>query len=83
MLYLVNYILPDYTNKEAHFYFLLCMRGSQTLEYLVHDSKNMQDLGTREPKFPDGWRGESVALFTNLIEGEDEANVIKLPSHQI
>jgi hypothetical protein len=31
MLYLVNYILHHYTNKEAHFYFLLCMRGYQKL----------------------------------------------------
>ncbi|PVH91888.1 hypothetical protein DM02DRAFT_544896, partial [Periconia macrospinosa] len=149
MLYLVNHILRDYTDKEAHFYFLLCMRGYQnlartipwisgvvqgivtiavqlgttlpedalklieeiksegnhideymstcpidlypstadtstaTLEHLVHDFKNMQDLGTREPEAPEGWRGDSVALFTTLLEGEDEANATKLPSHQM
>ncbi|KAK5311853.1 hypothetical protein LTR93_011561 [Exophiala xenobiotica] len=31
MLYLVNHILQDYSTKEAHFYFLLCMRGYQHL----------------------------------------------------
>ncbi|PVH99956.1 hypothetical protein DM02DRAFT_563840, partial [Periconia macrospinosa] len=31
MLYLINYILHHHTNKEAHFYFLLCMRGYQNL----------------------------------------------------
>ena len=31
MLYLINYILHDYTSKEAHFYFLLCMRGYQNM----------------------------------------------------
>lgn len=31
MLYLINHILYSYTDKEAHFYFLLCMRGYQNL----------------------------------------------------
>jgi hypothetical protein len=31
MLYLVNHILRCYSGPEAHFYFLLCMRGYQYL----------------------------------------------------
>jgi hypothetical protein len=136
MLYLVDYVLRDYRDKEAHFYFLLCMRGYQNLartipwisgvvqdivamavqlgttlpedslklieeikseskhideyrssypinlypstantskaplEHLVHDFKAMQDLRTREPDVPEVWRGDSLALFTTLLEGE-------------
>lgn len=35
MLYLVNHISRDYSDKEAHFYFLLCMRGYQNLAHAV------------------------------------------------
>lgn len=31
MLHVLNYILHDYRNKEAHFCFLLCMRGYHNL----------------------------------------------------
>jgi hypothetical protein len=31
VLYLINYVLSDYSSKESHFYFLLCMRGYQHL----------------------------------------------------
>lgn len=31
MLYVINYILHDSNDKDAHFYFLLCVRGYQNL----------------------------------------------------
>lgn len=149
MLYLINHILHHYTNKEAHFYFLLCMRGYQnlarthpfiggvvqgiaamavrlgtilpedaftlfeeiksesrsiqeymstypvnlyhsttdsdtaTLEHLVHEFRTLRHLGSKKSEISEGWRGDSVALFTTLLTEEDEAAETELPTQEI
>ncbi|KAH7128719.1 hypothetical protein B0J11DRAFT_525585 [Dendryphion nanum] len=137
MLYLINHILNDYTNNEAHFYFLLCMRGYQnlartipwiggvmqsiaamavrlgtilpedalnlfkeinsegelinrymstypvdlyhsaedpfpaTLEHLVDEFRRIRNVESEESEIPQGWNGDSVSLFTTLLDEGD------------
>ena len=137
MLHLMNHLLHHGADKEAHFYFLLCMRGWQRLARIYpllgevaqgvatmavnygaivpedafglmreirSDSKQIQDWkgeypvdlyqrdqgvsadearnfhnefesmeegwGGMETDVPEGWKGDSAALLTTLVEDE-------------
>ncbi|KAH8725348.1 hypothetical protein GQ44DRAFT_759712 [Phaeosphaeriaceae sp. PMI808] len=145
VLHLLNYILHNYTSKEAHFYFLLCMRGYQnlartipgiggvvqgvsamavrlgtilpkdalmlfeeiesegkrihdytstypidlyhstadtdaaTLEHLVHEFRTMENMESKNSKASEGRIGDSVALFTTLLDNEFDEVTTELP----
>lgn len=51
-------------------------QDAATLEHLVHEFRNLKETGRENTEVPEGWKGDSVALFTTLAEGEDEGDLI-------
>ena len=54
-----------------------------TLEHLIHEFKRMRDLTGEDPEVPEGWKGEDAALFTTLLDKENEPDVDHLLSRQL
>ncbi|PVH95427.1 hypothetical protein DM02DRAFT_617915 [Periconia macrospinosa] len=51
-----------------------------TLEHLIHEFNKIRDLTAEDSEVPEGWRGEDAALFTTLLDKENEADMADLLS---
>jgi hypothetical protein len=77
-----RYIHHYMSTYLADLYHSTADSDTATLQHLVQEFRTMGNLGS-ESNIPEGWKRDSVTLFTTLLTEEDNAAVTELPTQEM